>query len=558
VRRIVHATAVCATALWMAMGASSAQPPGDLIFTHGAIYTLEARQPWAQALVVAQGKIAFVGDDAGALAYRGPRTHVIDLHGRMMLPGFHDGHAHPMTGAMRLLQCRLDGLASAKAIYAAVTRCAAQRPTGWVLGNGWSPKTAGPLSRAALDALLPKRPAILRNEDGYAAWVNSAALRAAAIDPDGTAPKIEGLERDARTGRPTGLLTNDAVELVRSHVPPPSEADLRVALRLSTAMANRFGITSIFDASVKPDALTAYVAADRAGALTVRIVAAQLVDTRKGSEQVADFIARRDAIHSPHLRADAAKIFLDGEFENHTAALIAPYADQPGFSGRPYISERALDVMVHRLDAAGFMVHMHAMGDRAVRMGLNAVAWAIDTNPPRDRRHQIAHLGLIQPDDARRFARLGVTANVQPLWFAADDPAAAPTDRAVGPGRQRMIFPVAGVVAAGGRIVAGSDWPGPTMNPLDGIQYALTRQPLDGSKPPRQPEQRLTLATMLAAYTRDAAWAAREDALDGTLALGKAADLIVLDRNLFEVAPRDIHRVRVVLTLLDGRVVYRR
>jgi len=266
---------------------------------------------------------------------------------------------------------------------------------------------------------------------------------------------------------------------------------------------------------------------------------------------------RRDAIHSAFLRADAAKIFLDGEIDNHTAAMLAPDADAAGARGQLYVTPTALDALVARLDAAGFLIHMHAMGDYAVRAGLDSIARAIALNGPRDRRHQIAHLGVVDPADLPRFAQLGVTANFQPLWFQADDPAAAPTDAALGPARTRWNYPIASVAGHGARIAAGSDWPGPTMNPLDGIQYGMTRQPLDGSKPPRQPLERLSLAAMIAAYTRDAAWVAREDKIDGMLKPGMAADLVVLDKNLFKLAPRDIHAVRVLLTMLDGRTVYR-
>jgi predicted amidohydrolase YtcJ len=237
--------------------------------------------------------------------------------------------------------------------------------------------------------------------------------------------------------------------------------------------------------------------------------------------------------------------------------MLAPYADAPKERGELFIQPAALDAMVQRLDAAGFLIHMHAMGDRAVRVGLDAYEHAMQINGPRDRRHQIAHDGVVDPADIPRFAKLGVTANFSPLWFDPDDEAYAPTVAAVGPERAKWIYPMASVAAAGGRIVASSDWPQPTMSPLDGIQFAVTRQPLDGSKPSPQPEQRISLVQAMAAYTRDAAWVVREDKLDGTLETGKAADIVVLDQNLFKIDVMSIHKTHVLLTLLDGEPVYR-
>jgi predicted amidohydrolase YtcJ len=546
--------------LLLGLGPAQAAHPADLILTGGAVYTLDKAKPWARAVAIAGGRIVYVGDDRHARRLRGSGTQIVDLHGQMVLPGFHDGHSHPMSGALRLLQCRLDGLENESAIGAAVRRCAAGlEKDRWLFGNGWSAKAfaQGGLTREKLDALVPDRPALLRNEDGYAGWANTKALALSGIDPDGTAPAIAGLARDPRSGKPTGLLTDDAFALVRSHVPPPSEAEYREALRRALAIANGFGVTSVFDASAKPAMLEAYHAADRAGDLTARIVAAQLVDPAKGPEQVDDFIALRDRVRGVFFHADAAKIFLDGEFGYHTAALLAPYSDAPDERGHLLIAKDRLAAIVRRLDEEDFLIHMHAMGDAAVRAGLDALAEAMAANGSRDRRPQLAHLGLVDVADIPRFARLGVTANIQPLWFQSGDAAAGETDSALGPLRVRWNFPVVSLLKAGARIVAGSDWPGPTMSPLDGIEYAMTRQPLGGGALPRQPGQRISLAAILAAYTRDAAWAAREDAIDGVIAPGMHADLVVLERNLFAVDAHEIHTVRVRLTLLDGKMVYR-
>ena len=537
-----------------------AEPGGDLILRGAAIYTLDVARPWASALVIRNGRIAYVGDDAGALAFAGPGARALALDGRMVTPGFHDSHIHPMTGGMRLLRCRLNDFKADHSVYAAVRACAAAAPKGtWLLGGGWSPEAfarGGP-SRRKLDELVPDRPALLTTEDGYTAWVNTRALALAGIGMDGSGSQVGGVERDPKTHKPTGILKDEAVNFVKRHAPQPTEAEYREALRRSTAIANRFGITSLVDANASATVLDAYHAAEVAGELTVRVVAAQRIDLHRGEEQIAELVARRDRVRGRRLRSDAAKLFLDGEIDRHTAAMLEPYAGASGVRGDLLVKPEALNALVRRLDADGFLIHMHAMGDRAVRAGLDAIEHAIQANGVRDRRHQLAHVGVASPDDVLRFGRLGVTANFQPLWAQANDPASGPTEAALGPARSRWILPMASIAADGGRIIASSDWPAPSMNPLEAIQIAVTRRPLDGSKPAHQPEERVGLGAILAAYTINAAWAAREDAIDGSIEVGKAADLVVLDRNLFETDVLELHRARVLLTLLDGNPVYR-
>ena len=299
-----------------------------------------------------------------------------------------------------------------------------------------------------------------------------------------------------------------------------------------------------------------YRAADRAGELTLRVTAAQRIDARRGAEGVAELAARRDRVRGKRLRADAAKIFLDGDLEHHTAALLAPYADRPGHGGELHLAPERLDALVARLDAEGFQVHMHASGDRAIRAGLDAIERAIAANGPSDRRHQIAHVELPDPADVPRFRRLGVAADLQLLWAHADRSSTEILAPALGAERHRRLRPVASILASGAVVVAGSDWPSPTMNPLEAIQIAITRRPLDGAGPAFAPEERANLADLLAAYTIAGAWIAREETTRGSIEAGKAADLVVLDRNLFEVEPAALGGVRVLWTLLDGESVH--
>ena len=512
--------------LLLAASSTPAAAGGTIVLRGGAIYTMDPAHPRASALVIQDGRIAYVGDEAGARAFATPGARVVALGGRAVLPGLHDSHVHPMSGGMRLLRCRLDAATNPRALDAAVRACASRLEGAWLLGGGWTRRAFGdrPPSREKLDELVPERPAFLTNEDGFAGWVNTRARTLAGLDPDGP-----------------GLVEGEAAEKVRQRMPQPSEAELREALHRATAMANRFGITSIVDAAASPALVDAYRAADQAGELTVRVVAAQRIDPQRGAEQVDEMVARRDRVRGRRFRADAAKLFLDGEIVDHTAAMLAPYADSPE-RGKLFFDEAVLRAIVRRLDAEGFFVHMHAMGDAAVRAGLDAFDAAIRDNGPRDRRHQIAHLGAVAPDDVRRFGALGVAADLQPIWAQPSDAAMAPSLAALGPARARWMYPMAAVAAAGGRVLASSDWPSPSMNPFDAIQVAVAS---------------VTLDAILAAYTRDAAWAAGEDREDGTLTAGKAADLIVLDRDPYALRPRDLHRVRVLLTLIDGEPVHR-
>ena len=511
----------------------------DAVLHNGAVYTLNDKEPWATALVIHEGRIAYVGDEAGLKPYLAG-ARVIDLHGAMVLPGFQDAHIHPMSGAMRLLQCDLSGAKTLQDVEQAVKADAAAKPAHpWVFCNSL-PETLGPkLTRRLLDNWSPDKPAFIRTYTGFSAWANSKALIAAHRPADGS-----------------GALTGDAVNAVRYTVPPPSAAEYREALQRASAMANRAGITSLFDAAANPDMLDAYHAADLAGELTVRVTAAQRVDADQGLDQVDAMVKRRGEVQGNRFKADAAKIFLDGELDQHTAFMLAPYADDPTSRG-PVIPQDQLDALVQKLDAAGFLIHMHAMGDGAVHAGLDSVEHAMQMDGPADRRDQIAHVGVADPADIPRFAKLGVIANFTPLWSQAGDPAFAPASKVLGPVRAKWMYPLGSVVAAGARITIGSDWPQKTLSPLDEIQYALTRQPLDGSTPSPQPEQRITLAQALVAYTRDAAYAVRDEKLDGALEAGKAADIVVLDQDLFKIDVMAIHKTHVLLTLLDGEPVYR-
>ncbi|HEY3643712.1 MAG TPA: amidohydrolase [Gammaproteobacteria bacterium] len=519
---------------------------GDLILRDGAIYTLDAKRPWASVIAIHDGKIAFVGEyDETALTPYLKGARIVDLHGAMVLPGFHDSHVHPLAGAIRLLQCDLTTAKSLDDIGATIKAfAAANKGQPWVFCNNLDRSYADGLNRERLDAWMPDRPVFVRTTEGFLGWMNSTGLKAVGIDPEGTGAQSPDLPRDA-DHHPWGVMMGSVLVQARSKIPAPSATDYREALRRFGALANSYGITSVFDAAAAPEMLDTYHAADLAGALTLRVTAAQRVDPDKGLDQVDAMVERRAQLRGKRFHADAAKIFLDGEIDQYTAARL-PHGG---------INQPQLDEMVQELDAEGFLIHMHAMGDGAVRAGLDAFEHAALRHGPADRRDQIAHVGVADPQDIPRFAKLGVIADFTPLWFQQGDAAFQSTIRVLGD-RARWMYPMGSVVATGAHVTIGSDWPQETFKPLDEIQYAVTRQPLDGSPPSTQPEQRITLEQALAAYTREGAYAVREEKLDGTLEVGKAADIVVLDQNLFKIDVMSIHKTRVLLTLLDGAPVY--
>ncbi len=549
-------------ALFPSAAATAAEPekPADLVFTGGAVYTVDAARSFAEAVAVRGGKIVYVGPSSGARAFQGPATPVVDLAGKMLLPGFHDAHVHPVSSGMDLVLCDLSGAKTKEEVFDAIRKYAAAHPTeAWIQGSGWELPifpAANP-TRGELDALVPDRPAFLSAADGHSAWVNTKALEIGEVTKATPDPKNGRIERDA-SGGPSGTLREAAQRLVARNIPKPAAKDYAAGLRRGLELANRFGITSLIEANAGDHILEAYAGAERSGGLTARVVASLSVDTSVGSEQVAELARKRKAFTRGRLRATAAKIFADGVIESETAALLAPYLDRPGYSGKPNLEAEAFNRLATALDKELFQIHIHAIGDRAIRMSLDALEAARTHNGPRDARPLIAHLELIDPQDIPRFRRLGVIADFQPLWAYADAYIRDLTIPKLGPERSRWLYPIGSVAASGAVVAGGSDWSVSSLNPLDAIEVAVTRRGLEeGPGPAFIPEERLDLPAALAAYTIAGAYAAFEEKETGSIEVGKAADLIVLDRNLFEIPLQKLHEARVLLTLLEGREVYR-
>ncbi len=551
------------TVLALCLGLAACRPKApsaDLVLANGKVYTLDDARTWASAIAIDDGRIVFVGTDDGVDAFVGRETRFIDLEGKMVLPGFHDSHVHPVSGGVELGQCNLNGLSTREGLFTAIEECAARTPDEeWVVGGGWGLPIfpgANP-HRSDLDRLSPDQPAFLTSADGHSSWVNSRALDIAGLNAATPDPLNGRIERDAKTGEPTGTLRESASALVAKHLPPLGSEDYAAGLKRALAMANGFGITSLIEASARESTLEAYADLARTGELSVRARLSLTVDDERDESQVEDLVQLRARYQLQGLRADAAKIFADGVIESGTAALLEPYVEL-GHSGELNFEPEVLDRIVTRLDKEGFQVHVHAIGDRAIRASLDAFEKAREANGPRDSRHHISHLELFHPDDIPRFKSLGVVANFQPLWAYADTYIRELTEPQLGPERSRWLYPMGSLAKSGAVLAAGSDWSVSSMNPLDAIQVALTRRDLTASSgPPWIPEEVVDLDTMLAAYTRGGAYLQHMESSTGTLEVGKQADVIVLEKNLFEAPEMELHRVKVLLTLLDGKVVYR-
>jgi predicted amidohydrolase YtcJ len=542
--------------------------PADLVLRNGAVYTVDAARSWAEAVAVSGERIVYVGADHGVDLWIGPDTQVIDLDGRMLLPGFQDSHVHP-DGGIDIGKILLHGVYDREEVFRRIRAWAVSHPEAhWVTGTGWEAgafKPAGVPTRQMLDALLPDRPALLKASDEHTGWANSRALAVAGITEDTADPANGRIGRDPVTGVPDGVLYEEAIDLVTRHLPETTSGERLEGYRAGFALLRRHGITGIVDAGAGAAADNAYRELERTGELTARTVVCQAYDPAGDDEaQIAEFLARRRALPEGDLRATCIKLMLDGIIEQYTGSLLEPYLDGPGDRGPLFIERERLHRLVTRLDAEGFQIHVHAIGDRAVREAVDALETARKVNGPRDARPSVDHVQLLHPDDVPRFRKLGITANMTPIWGLPDDLNVLFAEPRLGPERSRWLFPHRTLLDSGVRIAWGTDWPVTSISPLEGIETAVTRRHPGGIGPEGHPDEawwpqeRIGLEPAIAAYTIAGAWLAFEEAERGSIEVGKRADLVVLERNLFEVPTLEIHRVKVDLTIFGGRVVFAR
>ena len=545
----------------------------DLVFTAGTrggrVFLADAARSTAHAVAVTNGRISAVGHDVSALV--GPHTEVVDLDGGLLVPGFQDAHVHPVWGGLDMLRCDLAELSTREEYLDRIAAYAQEHPDDeWILGGGWqmSAFPGGTPTAEDLDSVVPDRPAFLPNRDGHGAWVNSRALALAGITRETVDPADGRIERDAN-GAPSGTLHEGAMGLVNRLLPTEAPERLVEALLQGQRHLHSYGVTAWQDAIVGTeygdagDPLPAYLTAAASGSLTGRVVGSLWWDRSRGLEQIDDIVRRRDESTVGRFRARSVKIMQDGVAENFTAAMLEPYCDGHGHpredSGISFVEPELLKEAATRLDALGFTLHFHAIGDRAVRECLDAVEAALVRNGPRGNRHHISHIQVVHPDDIPRFRALEVTANMQMLWATLEPQMVDLTIPFLGEQRSAWQYPFGDLLRSGAALAAGSDWSVSTPNPMAAIHVAVNRRSAptewEGDYEPFLPEQAIDLATALVAYT---AGSARVNHLDdtGTIAVGMRADLALLDRDPFEHPADEIGLTEVRGTWVEGERVY--
>jgi predicted amidohydrolase YtcJ len=541
----------------------------DTVVVHARVYTVNARQPWAEAIAIQGEKILAVGSAKEIDAHRSPATKVIDAGGRLVLPGFTDCHNHFLDGSLSLQRVHLDDAKDVQEIQRRVKAFADAHPDQpWVLGRGWQYTAVGPTNlpdRKSLDEIVPDRPVYLESFDGHTWWANTKALQLAGITKKTPNPAGGEFVRDAATGEATGAIKEDAADAVMSNsIPRPSRQEILDAYRAGFKEANRAGLVRVHTPGGVGVALSDLQNVDvldqlrRAGDLTVRMyLAYRVMPPTITPVQFQEIEEARRKYHDEWISAGAVKFFFDGVVESHTAAMFTPYADNPKLKGDLLWDPDTYRRMVAELDKRDIQIFTHAIGDRAVQLALDAYESAAKENGTKDRRHRIEHIETITAQDIPRFGKLNVIASFQPLHAYPDDDVLLVWARNAGPERTQRAWAWRSVENSGGVLGFGSDWPIVTLNPWPGVQNALTRQTIEGNPPGGfVPKERISLEDAIRGYTLGAAMAGHREKTEGSLEPGKAADLIIVDRDLFRIEPTEIGKTEVLLTMVGGKVVY--
>ena len=543
----------------------------DIVFKNGPVYTVDSGNPWARAVAVKGKRIVFVGDEARVEPFVGPQTRVVDLAGKMLLPGFVEGHIHPLVGATLTrgadlqFDTREDILGALKAYREKVRKADLIRGFGW----RYSAFPATGPRKEDLDALWPDVPVILLAIDAHSAWVNSQALAVAGVTKDtkDPLPGFSTFERDPATGEPTGYLVEvPAIVRVNNAVEPFGSDYVAESLAEWLPKAAGAGITAVFDAGMQiiPDTegFAIYSDLEREGKLPFRVVGSYYHNNPE-IDPIPEIKALHREFQSELVKASVLKLNIDGGDAQRTAAFLAPYADAPETSGDTLLRPDLFTDIIKRADRDGVDIHIHSYGDRATRLSLDAFEAAIKANPPRDRRNAIAHNFLVDPLDAPRFAELGIVGQFSAQW-AVPDTSQAVTRTRLGLPRADELYRMGSILRHGGMLSLGTDWPAAgytsTYRPLDAIEVATTRREFDKPRGPQLPpvDEVIPLEAALKAATMGAAWQLRMEREVGSIEVGKLADLVMLEKNLFEIAPHDIHRTKVLMTVMNGKVTHER
>jgi len=543
------------------------QETADLVIHDAKIYTVDPARPWAEAVAIKDGRILATGGDAEILRFVSSRTRVLDVRGRLVLPGFIDSHNHITFGSdPDVLQ--LSDVRSPREIYERVRLAVAtQREGGWIEGEGWNysvfPGGALPTWRD-LEVVTGDRPAFLVSYDVHTVWLNRAALKRLGITRTTASLPYGEVDKDPRTGEPTGILRSFATmglsvagqQALRQILPSWSAGRRFGRLKRNLEVASRFGITTIVEPQAFLEDLSLFSRARQDGILKSRLQIALYHPRGTPESELARFDEARRRFDDDVLRVAAVKLYIDDVVEPHTAAMLEPYSDSPGERGATLYPPDEFKSVAARIDRMKFQMFIHAIGDRGIRTALDALQYAREQNGPRDSRHQLVHIECLSPEDIPRFKALGVVACMQPRHCAPDITGKWAMN--IGPERSRYAWAFRSLRDSGATLAFASDWNVAEMDPLVGIYTALTRKGLDGRPPGGWiPEQTIDLVSALRAYTIQGAYANFVEGNRGSIEAGKYADVIVLSDNLFDLAPDRIKDARVLLTLVGGRETYR-
>jgi len=540
------------------LDAASAQPSASLVLLNGKIWTVNDAQPRAEAVACLGSRIVAVGSNGDIRKWIGPSTEVIDVGGRLVLPGFNDAHVHFFSGGENLAGVQLRDAKSEAEFRRRIAEFAAKQPAGrWITGGGWDHENWTPArlpTRQLIDAVTVGHPVFVNRLDGHMALANSEALKVAGITRDTPDPPGGTIVRDA-SGEPTGVLKDAAMDRVDRVIPAPSEEQIAEAVRAAMHYAAGNGVTSVQDMSAAPDILRVYQTLLARGELTVRI---------SGHQPLANWqrlaaVGLRADFGGEKLHIGGLKCFADGSLGSTTALFFEPYLDAPNTSGlanSEMIPESKMQKRILEADRAGLQIAIHAIGDKANHIVLGMYEEAERQNGPRDRRFRIEHAQHLRMDDIPRFGRLHVIASMQP-YHCIDDGRWA--EKRIGPERAKGTYAFRSLLDSGAVLAFGSDWDVAPMVPLMGIYAAATRRTLDGKHPDGWvPEQKITVAEAIRAYTMGSAYASFDEKIKGSIEPGKLADMVVVSEDILGVPPAEIEKARVETTVFDGKVIYRR
>lgn len=535
--------------------------PADMVLIHARIYTVNPKEPWAQAMAVREGKVIAEGSNKEIAAYQGLSTKVIDAKEHMALPGFMDSHVHIMAGAALLEQIALNDAKTIDDFQKMIEDYATAHPDKkWIQGMGWYysifGKNGAP-DKKFIDEVVPDRPVYLAAYDGHSSLANSKALQIAGITRKTLDPPNGIIVRNPATGEPTGFLKEAAGSLVMKNIPRPTREEERNRLTKAIHYASSLGLTRVISAGADAERVDLFDEIRQKGDLTTRLYMARFVTPPISPEVIKVLEENRKRYSDDWIDLAPVKFLLDGVIEAHTAAMLEPYTNDPDNRGQLYFDPDKYKEAVVQLDRLGFQIFTHAIGDRAIRLALDAYEAANKANGRTDARDRIEHIEDPCAEDIPRFGKLGVIAGMQPLHTTPNDNILNVWAGNVGSERAQRAWPWRDIQSGGAVLSFGSDWSVVTLNPWPAVQMLLTRETPEGTPAGGWiPKQRLTLEEAIQGYTLGGAFAARREKTEGSIEAGKLADVILISQDLFKIPPNQIGKTKTLITMVGGKIVY--